>query len=108
MEYFDVILVGAGISGIGSACHLQKKCPGHSYVILEGRSGLGGTWDLFRFPGLRSDSEMYAMAYEFKPWQGDTAIADGSSILEYVCETAKENRIDQNIRYQHHVKSAPN
>ena len=106
VEYFDVIVVGAGLSGIGSACHLQTKCPGHSYVILEGRAGLGGTWDLFRYPGLRSDSEMYSMAYEFKPWQGDKAIADGSSILEYVRETAKENRIDQNIRYRHHVKSA--
>ena len=106
MEYFDVIVVGAGISGIGSACHLQTKCPGHSYVILEGRASLGGTWDLFRYPGLRSDSDMKTMAYKFKPWQGDKSLADGSSILSYLYETAIENKIDQNIRYQHHVKSA--
>ena len=105
-EYFDVVIVGAGLSGIGAAYHLQDKCPGKSYVILEGRDAIGGTWDLFRYPGIRSDSDMHTLGYNFKPWLAKKAIADGPSILDYVKETAAENHIDQHIRYGHVVKSA--
>lgn len=105
-EYFDVIIVGAGLSGIGAAYHLQTKCPNKSYLILEGRDCLGGTWDLFRYPGIRSDSDMYTLGYNFKPWQQAKAIADGKSILKYVEETATENNIDRHIRYKQSVKSA--
>ena len=87
-EHFDVLIVGAGISGIGAGCHLQKRCPGRTYAILEGRADLGGTWDLFRYPGIRSDSDMYTLGYSFKPWTKPKAIADGPSILEYLKETA--------------------
>lgn len=106
MEYFDVVIVGAGLSGIGAAYHLQDKCPGKSYVILEGRANMGGTWDLFRYPGVRSDSDMHTLGYNFKPWREAQAIADGSSILNYIQETAAENNIDQHIRYSHRVKTA--
>ena len=105
-EYFDVVIVGAGLSGIGAAYHLQEKCPTKSYVILEGRSAMGGTWDLFRYPGVRSDSDMHTLGYKFKPWTAAQAIADGPSILEYIQETAAENNIGQHIRYNHMVKSA--
>ena len=105
-EYFDVIIVGAGLSGIGAAYHLQKKCRNKSYVILEGRDSLGGTWDLFRYPGIRSDSDMHTLGYNFKPWRKKKAIADGESILKYVEETAAENNIDRHIRYNQSVKSA--
>jgi cation diffusion facilitator CzcD-associated flavoprotein CzcO len=104
MEYFDVVIVGAGLSGIGAAYHLQDKCPGKSYVILEGRNAMGGTWDLFRYPGIRSDSDMYTLGYNFKPWREAKAIADGPSILKYVQEAAAENGIDAHIRYGHRVK----
>ena len=93
-EYVDVLIVGAGISGIGSAWHLQDKCPGKSYLILEGREALGGTWDLFRYPGIRSDSDMHTLGYDFKPWTQAEAIADGPSILSYVRETAREYGIE--------------
>ena len=106
MEHFDVVVVGAGISGIGAGYHLQTLSPDRSYVILEGRSQLGGTWDLFRYPGIRSDSDMYTLGYSFKPWTEAKAIADGGSILNYVRETAREYGIDRHIRYRHHVKSA--
>lgn len=106
MEYFDVIIVGAGLSGIGTAYHLQEKCPGKRYVILEGRESLGGTWDLFRYPGIRSDSDMHTLGYNFKPWKEAKAIADGPSILNYVQETAVENNIEPHIRYNHLVKQA--
>jgi len=106
VEYFDVAIVGAGLSGIGAAYHLQVKCPGKSYVILEGREALGGTWDLFRYPGIRSDSDMYTLGYNFKPWREAKAIADGPSILKYLQETAAENGIDKQIRYGHRVKQA--
>ena len=105
-EYFDVVIVGAGLSGIGAAYHLQDKSPGKSYVVLEGREAIGGTWDLFRYPGIRSDSDMHTLGYNFKPWLADKAIADGPSILNYVKETAAENNIDGNIRYGHLVKKA--
>ncbi|MEM7133524.1 MAG: NAD(P)/FAD-dependent oxidoreductase [Chloroflexota bacterium] len=105
-EHFDVIIVGAGLSGIGAAYHLQENCPGKSYVILEGRKALGGTWDLFRYPGIRSDSDMYTLGYNFKPWKEAKDIADGPAILKYVTETAVENGIDKQIRYNHMVEEA--
>ena len=105
-EHFDVVIVGAGLSGIGAGYHLQDKSPGKSYVILEGRDTIGGTWDLFRYPGIRSDSDMYTLGYAFKPWKEAKAIADGPSILRYVKETASEYGIDRHIRFGHHVKSA--
>ncbi|HEY2070165.1 MAG TPA: NAD(P)/FAD-dependent oxidoreductase [Rhizomicrobium sp.] len=106
MEHFDVIVVGAGLSGIGAAYHLQTNCPGKSYAILEGRDAIGGTWDLFRYPGIRSDSDMFTLGYIFKPWREAKAIADGPSIRSYVRETAAENHIDRNIRFHHMVKRA--
>jgi cation diffusion facilitator CzcD-associated flavoprotein CzcO len=105
-EHFDVVVVGAGISGIGAGYHLQTLCPDRSYVILEGRADLGGTWDLFRYPGIRSDSDMYTLGYGFKPWTQAKAIADGPSILAYLRETAEENGITRRIRYGHRVVSA--
>ena len=106
MEHFDVIIVGAGLSGIGAARHLQTRCPGKSYAILEGRAAMGGTWDLFRYPGIRSDSDMFTLGYNFKPWLGEKSIADGESIRSYIQETARENGIDRHIRYGHKVVSA--
>ena len=105
-EYFDVIIVGAGLSGIGTAYHLQTKCPNKSYVILESRESMGGTWDLFRYPGIRSDSDMHTLGYSFKPWKEAKVIADGASILNYVRETAEENNIEQHIHYDRAVKKA--
>ncbi|NML05396.1 NAD(P)/FAD-dependent oxidoreductase [Sphingomonas sp. G-3-2-10] len=105
-EHFDVVVVGAGLSGIGAGYHLQKNSPDRSYVILEGRERLGGTWDLFRYPGIRSDSDMYTLGFSFKPWTNAKAIADGPSILSYLEETAAENGIDKHIRYRTCVKSA--
>ena len=106
MEHFDVLIVGAGLSGIGAGYHLQTECPGKTYAILEGRAAIGGTWDLFRYPGIRSDSDMYTLGYIFKPWTQAKAIADGPSILNYVRETAVENGIDRHIRFNHMVKHA--
>lgn len=105
-EHVDVLIVGAGLSGIGAGYHLQTKCPTKSYVILEGRDCIGGTWDLFRYPGVRSDSDMFTLGYSFKPWTDPKAIADGSQILDYVRETAAENGIDKHIRFHHRVKRA--
>ncbi|REK10622.1 MAG: NAD(P)/FAD-dependent oxidoreductase [Acidobacteria bacterium] len=105
-ERFDVLIVGAGISGLGAAHHLQRRCPERSFVILEGRERLGGTWDLFRYPGIRSDSDMYTLGYRFKPWTAAKAIADGPSILDYLDETARENDLERRIRFRHHVESA--
>ena len=105
-EHVDVLIVGAGLSGIGAGYHLQEKCPGKSYVILEGRDCIGGTWDLFRYPGIRSDSDMYTLGYSFHPWRNAKAIADGPSILEYIRETAADNGIDNKIRFNHRVKRA--
>ncbi len=106
IEHFDVLILGAGLSGIGAACHLNKRCPDKSYVILESRHALGGTWDLFRYPGIRSDSDMYTLGYEFKPWTGRKAIADGPSIREYIQEAAVENDVVKHIRYGHKVTKA--
>ncbi|WP_293881446.1 NAD(P)/FAD-dependent oxidoreductase [Sphingomonas sp.] len=97
--HHDVIIVGAGLSGIGAAWHLQKNCPSKSYAILEARAASGGTWDLFRYPGIRSDSDMYTLGYRFKPWVDDKSIADGATILDYIRETARENGIDRHIQY---------
>lgn len=105
-RHVDVLIVGAGISGIGAAHHLQKQCPDRSYAILEGRPDLGGTWDLFRYPGVRSDSDMHTLGFSFKPWKEAKAIADGPSILRYLHETAAEFGIDQHIRYHHWVTTA--
>jgi cation diffusion facilitator CzcD-associated flavoprotein CzcO len=100
-----VIIVGAGLSGIGAAHHLQERCPGKSYAIFEARGDLGGTWDLFRYPGIRSDSDMHTLGYRFRPWVAAKSIADGASILEYVRETAREAGIDRHIRLHHRVVS---
>ena len=105
-EYVDVVIVGAGLSGIGAAWHLQDKCPDRRYLILEERDAMGGTWDLFRYPGIRSDSDMYTLGYNFKPWTEGKAIADGPSILKYIRETASEGDIEQHIRYRHSVTTA--
>jgi len=103
---FDVLIVGAGLSGIGAAVHLQTDCPGKTYVILEGREAIGGTWDLFRYPGIRSDSDMHTLGYVFKPWTEAKAIADGPNIRKYVRETASEHGVDEHIRFGHRVISA--
>ena len=106
VEHFDVVVVGAGISGIGAGYHLQTLCADRSYVILEGRDDLGGTWDLFRYPGVRSDSDMHTLGYSFKPWTAAKSIADGPSILAYLRDTTTEFGIDQHIRYRHQVSRA--
>ena len=100
-EHVDVLIVGAGLSGVGAAVHLSLRCPGKRYVILESRAAMGGTWDLFRYPGIRSDSDMHTLGYNFKPWRHAKAIADGPSILRYVKEAADEYGVDHHIRYQH-------
>ena len=105
-SHLDVLIVGAGLSGIGAAYHLQTRCPGKRYAILEGRDTLGGTWDLFRYPGIRSDSDMYTLGYSFRPWTNAKAIADGPSILAYVRQTAEDYGIDKHIRYNHRVAAA--
>ncbi|CAA0287729.1 FAD-containing monooxygenase EthA [Alteromonas marina] len=99
VQLLDVLIVGAGISGIGCAYHIQKKCPDLSYTIIEARGDLGGTWDLFKYPGIRSDSDLFTFGYEFKPWKEQKAIADGRSIKAYVEETAAENGIKERIRF---------
>ena len=105
-EYFDVVIVGAGLSGIGAACHLQRECPNKRFAIFEGRAAMGGTWDLFRYPGIRSDSDMYTLGYSFKPWRESKAIADGPSILNYIHETAAEHDIERHIRYSRRIVKA--
>jgi monooxygenase len=104
-EHVDVLIVGAGLSGVGAAHHLQQALPGKSYTILESREAIGGTWDLFRYPGIRSDSDMFTLGYDFKPWTEAKAIADGPSILSYINETATDGGIDRHIRFGHRVTS---
>lgn len=106
MEHIDVLVVGAGISGIDAGYHLAKLCPERSYAIFEGREAMGGTWDLFRYPGIRSDSDMFTLGFGFKPWPGEKSIADGPSIRAYIEDTAREFGIDRHIRYRHKVVGA--
>ena len=105
-EHFDIVIVGSGLSGIDAAYHLQTSCPGKSFVILESRDAIGGTWDLFRYPGIRSNSDMFTFGYPFRPWLSNAAIADGPSIRSYIRETAEAYGIDRKIRFRHRVASA--
>jgi cation diffusion facilitator CzcD-associated flavoprotein CzcO len=105
-DHFDVLIVGAGLSGIAAAYHLQTRCPERSFAILEARARLGGTWDQFRYPGVRSDSDMFTLGYSFRPWRESKAIAEGPSILNYVRETAAEHGIDKHVRFGHRVARA--
>ncbi|GHE91821.1 flavin-binding monooxygenase [Amycolatopsis deserti] len=106
LEHVDVLIVGAGLSGIGAASHLRAECPGRTYAIFESRGAIGGTWDLFRYPGVRSDSDMFTLGYSFEPWTDAKAIADGPSIREYVRRTARNRGIDRHIRFHHRVVRA--
>ncbi|NBW55661.1 MAG: NAD(P)/FAD-dependent oxidoreductase, partial [Betaproteobacteria bacterium] len=106
MSLLDVLIVGAGLSGIGAARHLQAQCPDKTWRIWEARTQMGGTWDLFRYPGVRSDSDMHTLGYSFKPWRGQQAMADGPSILQYIREAAQETGVAQHIAYGHRVISA--
>lgn len=105
-QHLDVLIVGAGLSGVGAAWHLQDRCPGKSYAIFEARGDLGGTWDLFRYPGIRSDSDMHTLGYRFKPWTAAKSITDGPSILEYVRQTASDHGIEDKIRFHQRVVAA--
>lgn len=105
-KHVDVLIIGAGVSGIGMACHLKRDCPGKSFTILERRESLGGTWDLFRYPGIRSDSDMYTFGYNFRPWTGGKVLADGPSIKQYVNETAEEHGVKSHIQYGMAVQKA--
>ena len=105
-EHVDVLIVGAGLSGIGAACHLQDECPDRTFAILEARGAIGGTWDLFRYPGVRSDSDMFTLGYRFRPWTDPKAIADGASIRSYIEDTAREHGVDRAIRFNHRVVRA--
>ena len=105
-EHVDVLVIGAGVSGINAGCRLQERCPDKTFAILEARDAIGGTWDLFRFPGIRSDSDMFTLCYPFRPWTGSQAIVDGPAILEYVRDTAREFGIDERIHFNHRVVGA--
>ena len=104
--HLDVLIIGAGLSGIGAAVHLKKQCPDRSFTLLESRNTIGGTWDLFRYPGIRSDSDMYTMGYDFKPWKAAKSIADGPSILQYIHETVEEYQLNEHIQFNHRVDAA--
>ena len=106
MQNFDVVIVGAGISGIGAACHLQQSCPDKTFTILESRKQIGGTWDLFQYPGIRSDSDMHTLGFNFKPWTAAKSIADGPSIKSYLQETIAERDLAKHIQHEHKVRSA--
>jgi cation diffusion facilitator CzcD-associated flavoprotein CzcO len=103
VEHLDVLIVGAGLSGIGAGHYVQDKCPWATYAIFEARDSIGGTWDLFRYPGIRSDSDMHTLGYSFRPWDGEKSIADGASILQYIKDTAAEEKIDTHIRFHHRI-----
>ena len=105
-EHVDVLIIGAGLSGIGAACQLTREHPGRTYAVLESRSVSGGTWDLFRYPGIRSDSDMFTLGYRFKPWLGDKSLADGRSILDYVRDAAREHGVEGHIRYDSRAVAA--
>jgi monooxygenase len=105
-EHFDVLIIGAGISGIGAAYRVQTRCPKKTFAILEGRSAIGGTWDLFRYPGIRSDSDMYTLGFPWSPWNGEKTVADGQDIREYIERTAREHGLDRKIRFDHRVERA--
>jgi monooxygenase len=106
VEHLDVVIVGAGLSGVGAACHLQTECPGKSYAVLEARAAIGGTWDLFRYPGVRSDSDMFTLGYAFRPWREAKAIAGGGKILEYIVQTARDHGVIDKVRFQKRVARA--
>jgi cation diffusion facilitator CzcD-associated flavoprotein CzcO len=106
VDHLDVLIVGAGLSGIGAGHYLQQECPWASYAIFEARDAIGGTWDLFRYPGIRSDSDMFTLGYSFRPWDGEKSIADGDSILQYIKDTASESGVDQHIRFNHRIVTA--
>ena len=105
-EHVDVLIVGAGLSGIGAACHLRARCPGKTFAILEARDAVGGTWDLFRYPGIRSDSDMFTLGYSFRPWEEAEAIADGPSIRSYIRDTARDLGVEDRVRFHHRVVAA--
>ncbi|MGH9305664.1 MAG: flavin-containing monooxygenase [Acidimicrobiales bacterium] len=105
-EHLDVLIVGAGLSGIGAGHYMQAHCPWASYAIFEARDAIGGTWDLFRYPGIRSDSDMFTLGYSFRPWDGQKSIADGDSILQYITDTAADEGIDRHIRFGHRIVRA--
>jgi cation diffusion facilitator CzcD-associated flavoprotein CzcO len=106
VEHLDVLVVGAGLSGIGAGAYLKDKCPWAEFAIFEARDAIGGTWDLFRYPGIRSDSDMFTLGYSFRPWDGEKSIADGPSILRYIEDTARETGVDKHIRFHHKIVSA--
>ena len=106
MTHVDVLIIGAGLSGVGAACHLEDRLPGTSYLLLEARDTMGGTWDLFRYPGVRSDSDMFTLGYRFRPWAEEKSIADGPSILRYVRDTATAHGVDRRVRYRTRVERA--
>ncbi len=105
-EHVDVLILGAGLSGVGAACHLQTLCPSKTFAILEARDAIGGTWDLFRYPGIRSDSDMFTLGYSFRPWREAKAIADGESILAYIRDTARDHGIESRIHFGHRALRA--
>ena len=105
-EHLDVLIIGAGLSGVGAAYRVQTECPWAEYAVFESRSSMGGTWDLFRYPGIRSDSDMFTLGYPFRPWSGEESIASGPKILQYIKDTAAEFGIDEKIRYRHRIVRA--
>jgi len=106
MTHFDVVIIGAGLSGIGAACHLRERCPDKTFALLESRAAIGGTWDLYRYPGIRSDSDMHTLGYSFKPWRAEKAIADGPAILEYVNEAADEHDVRKHVVFNRRLTRA--